>query len=189
MQTLSADTSPLLGGPLSGNRVYSIGLIATSPEAIAEFNTTHGASITIDDLVTDKKFQDQYYAPNVTFEPNKSVLARQEPSNASEYQKTISEYRSGNIVVNDHGLDWSANGTKWRYSTTGTAPNGLTNNTDYFVRFVNEDQLSIHTTKAEAQNNNNTSRVKINIALGTTTATTGQDFIKDTTYDLAFSGS
>jgi len=52
---INADTSPILGGPLSGNRVYSIGLIATSPEAIAEFNTTHGSSITIDDLVTDKK--------------------------------------------------------------------------------------------------------------------------------------
>ena len=185
---INADTSPILGGPLSGNRVYSIGLVATSPEAIAEFNTTHGSSITIDDLVTDKKFQDQYYAPNVTFEPNKSVLARQEPSNASEYQKTISEYRGGNLVINDHGLDWSANGTKWRYSTTGTPPSGLTNNTDYFIRFVNEDQVSIHATKEEAQNNNDTSRQAISIALGVTTSPNGQDFIKDTTYDDSLYG-
>jgi len=185
---INADTSPILGGPLSGNRVYSIGLIATSPEAIAEFNTTHGSSITIDDLVTDKKFQDQYYAPNVTFEPNKSVLARQEPSNASEYQKTISEYRGGNLVINDHGLDWSANGTKWRYSTTGTPPGGLTNNTDYFIRFVNEDQVSIHATKEEAQNNNDTSRQAVSIALGVTTQPNGQDFIKDITYDESLYG-
>ena len=185
---INADTSPILGGPLSGNRVYSIGLVATSPEAISEFNTTHGTSITIDDLVTDKKFQDQYYAPNVTFEPTKPVLARSEPSNASEYQKSISEYRNGNVVINDHGFDWSANGTKWRYSTTGTPPNGLTNNTDYYIRFINEDQISLHETKDEAQNNNDTSRQKVNIALGTTTPTNGQDFVKDTTYDDSLYG-
>ena len=185
---INADTSPILGGPLSGNRVYSIGLVATSPEAITEFNTTHGTSITIDDLVTDKKFQDQYYAPNITFEPNKSVLARNEPANADEYTKTVSEYRNGNIVINDHGFDWSVNGTLWRYSTTGTPPSGLTNNTDYYVRLVNEDQLSLHTTKSEAQNNNNTSRQKINVALGAVTQPTGQDLIKDKTYDDSLYG-
>ena len=70
---INADTSPILGGPLSGNQVYAIGKIATSPEAIAEFNTTHGSAITINDIVTDKKFQDQFYAPNTTFEPTKPV--------------------------------------------------------------------------------------------------------------------
>jgi hypothetical protein len=185
---INADTSPILGGPLSGNRVYSIGLIATSPEAIAEFNTTHGTSITVDDLVTDKKFQDQYYAPNITFEPNKPVYARTEPANAGSYTKSINEYRSGNIVISDHGFDWSANGTKWRYSTTGTPPAGLTNNTDYFIRFVNEDQISVHETKEDAQNNNDTLRPKVNIALGVTTFPTTVDQIKDTAYDDSLYG-
>ena len=62
MQILTQIQVPILGGSLSGNQVYAIGKIATSPEAIAEFNTTHGSAITINDLVTDKKFQDQYYA-------------------------------------------------------------------------------------------------------------------------------
>ena len=185
---INADTSPIFGGPVSGNQVYAIGKIATSPEAIAEFNTTHGSAITINDIVTDKKFQDQYYAPNTTFEPTKPVYARSEPANANEYTKTIAEYRSGNIVINDHGFDWSINGTKWKYSTTGTAPNGLTNSTDYYVRWVSEDQLSLHSTKAEAQNNNDTTRVKINIALGTQTSVTGTDIVKDTAYDDAYYG-
>ena len=185
---INADTSPILGGPLSGNQVYAIGKIATSPEAIAEFNTTHGSAITINDLVTDKKFQDQYYAPNTTFEPTKPVYARAEPANANEYTKTIAEYRAGNVVINNHGFDYSINGTKWRYSTTGSAPTGLSNNTDYFIRFVNEDQLSIHTTKSEAQNNNDTTRVRINIALGTQTSVSGTDIIKDTAYDDAYYG-
>jgi hypothetical protein len=185
---INADTSPIFGGPVSGNEVYAIGKIATSPQAIAEFNTTHGSAITINDIVTDKKFQDQYYAPNVTFEETKSVFARTEPVNASEYTRTIAEYRSGNLVITDHGYDWSINGTKWKYSTTGSAPNGLTNNTDYYVRWVNEDQLSLHATKAEAQNNDNVTRVNINIALGTQTSVTGLDVIKDTAYDDSYYG-
>ena len=185
---INADTSPILGGPLSGNRVYSIGLIATSPQAITEFNTTHGTAITINDLVTDKKFQDQYYAPNTTFEPTKPVYARNEPSNANEYTKSISEYRSGNVVINNHGFDWSSNGTKWKYTTTDTAPNGLTDNTDYYIRFVNEDQISLHTSKAEAQNNNDTTRLKVNINLGSTALPTGQDAVTDTAYDSALYG-
>ncbi len=185
---INADTSPILGGPLSGNQVYAIGKIATSPEAIAEFNTTHGSAITINDLVTDKKFQDQYYAPNVTFEPTKPVYAREEPANANEYTKTIAEYRAGNLVINNHGFDWSINGTKWKYSTTGTPPNGLSTNTDYYLRFVNEDQLSVHTSKAEAQDNNDTTRDRINIALGTQTSVSGIDIIQDTAYDSSYYG-
>ena len=185
---INADTSPIFGGPVSGNQVYAIGKIATSPAAIAEFNTTHGSSITIDDVVTDKKFQDQYYAPNTTFEPTKSVYARTEPINASEYTKTIAEYRSGNLVITDHGYDWSINGTKWKYSTTDTPPNGLTNNTDYYLRWATEDQLSVHTTKQEAQNNNDVTRVKVIIALGVTTSVTGTDIVKDTAYDDALYG-
>ena len=185
---INADTSPILGGPLSGNRVYSIGLIATSEQAITEFNTTHGTAITINDLVTDKKFQDQYYAPNTTFEPTKPVYARNEPTNANEYTKSISEYRSGNVVVNNHGFDYSINGTKWKYTTTDTAPTGLTDNTDYYIRFVNEDQISLHASKSEAQNNNDTTRVKVNIGLGSTLSPTGIDQIKDRAYDDALYG-
>ena len=185
---INADTSPIFGGPVSGNEVYAIGKIATSPQAIAEFNTTHGSAITINDIVTDKKFQDQYYAPNTTFEPTKPVYARTEPLNANEYTKTVAEYRAGNVVISNHGFDWSINGTKWKYSTTGTAPNGLVTNTDYYVRWVNEDQLSLHTTKTEAQNNNDTTRVKVNIALGTQTAITGVDIVRDTAYDDAYYG-
>ena len=185
---INADTSPIFGGPVSGNEVYAIGKIATSPQAIAEFNTTHGSAITINDIVTDKKFQDQYYAPNTTFEPTKPVYARTEPANANEYTKNIAEYRGGNIVITDHGFDWSINGTKWKYSTTGSAPSGISSNTDYYVRWVSEDQLSLHTSKAEAQNNNDTSRVKINIALGTQTSISGTDIIKDTAYDDTYYG-
>ncbi len=180
---INADTSPILGGPLSGNSVYSIGKIATSPAAIQEFNQTHASSITLDDLVVDKKFQDKHYAPHTITQETKSVYARTEPADDSEYTQTISEYRAGNVVISDHGFDNSFNGTKWKYTTTSTAPSQLENNTDYFIRFVNEDQISLHTTKAEAQNDDDLTRVKVNIGLGTTVSTTGTDIIKDQSYD------
>ena len=185
---INADTSPILGGPLSGNNVYAIGKIGTSTQSIAEFNSTHGSTITIDDIVVDKKFQDKNYAPHVLHQPTKPVLARPEPTDDTGYTKSVSEYRSGNLVINSHGLDNSINGAKWRYTTTGTAPNGLTNNTDYFIRFVSDSQISLHASKTEAQNDNDNTRVKVNIALGSTTAITGQDFIKDQSYDSALYG-
>ena len=182
---INADTAPVLGGPLNGSGFYPIGNINTSPAAIQEFNQTHASNITLDDIVVDKKFQDQHYAPHVVRQENKSVYARTEPTNDTEYTQSISEYRAGNIVVNNHGFDTSFNGTKWRYSTTDNPniPTGLTNNTDYFIRFVNDDQLSFHTTKAEAQNSDDATRVKVNIGLGSTITPTGQDFIKDQSYD------
>ena len=42
--------------------------------------------------------------------------------------------------------------------------------------------------KNEAQNNNDTTRVRINIALGTQTSVSGTDIIKDTAYDDAYYG-
>ena len=180
---INADTSPILGGPLSGNSVYSIGKIATSPAAIQEFNQTHASSITLDDLVVDKKFQDKNYAPHTVTQETKSVYARSEPTTDSEYTQAIAEYRNGNVVINNHGFDNSFNGTKWRYSTTGTAPGNLTNNTDYFIRFVNEDQLSLHSTKTESQNDDDLTRVKVNIGLGVVTSTNGTDLIKDQSYN------
>ena len=96
---------------------------------------------------------------------------------------------AGNVVINNHGFDTSSNGLKWRYSTTDTPPNGLTNNTDYFIRFVNEDQISFHTSKTEAQNNDDVTRTKVNIALGSTVTPTGQDIIKDTLYNEALFGT
>ena len=182
---INADTAPVLGGPLNGSGFYPIGNINTSPAAIQEFNQTHAANITLDDIVVDKKFQDQHYAPHVVKQETKSVYARTEPATDGEYTQSISEYRAGNIVVNNHGFDTSFNGTKWRYSTTdvATIPTGLTNNTDYFIRFVNDDQLSFHTTKTEAQNSDDATRVKVNIGLGSTITPTGQDFIKDQSYN------
>ena len=180
---INADTTPIFGGPVSGNRVYPIGLINTSAAAISEFNTTHGETITIDDLVLDKKYIDANYAPNIITQTTKSVLARNEPANATEYTKTITEYRNGGAVITGHGLDFSTNGAPFKFLSTDTPPTGLTNNTTYYVRVVDTNNITLHDSVSEAQNNDDTSRVKVNINLGTTVTPAGTDTLIDGEYN------
>ena len=135
---VSADTAPVLGGHLSGNIVYSIGQIATDDTAVSQFNTTHGTQITQDDLVIDKKFGDQHYGVNGLFE-SRADFVRSEPANATEYTKTITEYRNGNVEVIAHGLNSGANGSPFQYKATDAVPTNLVADTIYYIRFVDEN--------------------------------------------------
>jgi hypothetical protein len=184
---VSADTAPVLGGHLSGNIVYGIGQIATDETAVSQFNTTHGTTITQDDLVIDKKFADQHYGVNGLFE-ERAGYVRSEPANGSEYTKTITEYRNGNVEVIGHGLNSGANGSPFKYTATDTVPTNLVADTIYYVRFVDEDFLSLHPTKEEAQNNDDTTRVKVNINNGDTIVPIGTDSIVDNEYDTELLG-
>jgi len=184
---VSADTAPVLGGHLSGNVVYGIGQIATDSTAVSQFNTTHGTQITQDDLVIDKKFSDQHYGVNGLFE-DRADFVRAEPTDGSEYTKTITEYRSGNIEVIGHGLNSGANGSPFQYKATDTVPTNLIADTIYYIRVVNENFVSLHTSKAEAQNNDNTTRVKVNINNGDTVVPVGTDTIVDNEYDSTLLG-
>ena len=184
---VSADTSPVLGGHLSGNIVYGIGQIATDEDAVSAFNTTHGTTITQDDLVIDKKFADQHYGVNGLYE-NRSDFKRAEPADATEYSKTISEYRNGNLKITGHGLNSGANGTEWKYTSTGTVPTNLVSGTNYFVRVVDSDTLSLHSTKDEAQNNDDATRQKVNIGVGETVVPDAVDSLDDQSYDNTLFG-
>ena len=184
---VSADTSPILGGPLSGNAIYPIGNIATDEDAVADFNTTHGTQITQDDLVIDKKFADQAYAPNALY-ADRSVIARDEPADATQYTLSIQTYRNGNLEIPDHGFNSGFNGSEWIYNATSSTPANLTVGDTYYLRVVNQDQLSLHATKEEAQNNDNLTRVKVNINNGDTVVPVGTDTIVDNDYDTDLAG-
>ena len=184
---VSADTAPVLGGHLSGNIVYSIGQIATDETAVSQFNTTHGTQITQDDLVIDKKFGDQHYGVNGLFE-SRADFVRSEPANATEYTKTITEYRNGNLEVIGHGLNSGANGSPFQYKATDAVPTNLVADTIYYIRFVDENFLSLHTTKEQAQNNDSVTRVKVNINNGDTVTPVGTDTIVDNEYDSTLLG-
>ena len=180
---INADTSP---NPRWAIQVVTgftpIGLIATS-QAITEFNTFM-VLLFINDLVQIKSSKIAILCSNTTFESQSPFTLEMNLVTQMNILSPISEYRSGNVVINNHGFDWSSNGTKWKYTTTDTAPNGLTDNTDYYIPFVNEDLISLHTSKAEAQNNNDTTRLKVNINLGPNSITNRFKMLSpDTAYD------
>jgi len=174
-----ADTSPTAGGPvdLAG---FGIGRAAVSSTAVSDFNATHGASITIDDLVITKGYADQrYIKAGGGSGVSGQIRVREEPVDATQYTKTIGSYTAGNVVITAHGYDTSVNGLEITYETTGSAATGLVDGNNYFLRFVNENQLSLHSTEAGAVNNTG----KITVSGGT-----GVQTITDAAYDSSLQG-
>ncbi len=107
---INTDTAPDLGGPINAN-TYAIGNVGISQTAVDDFNSTHGTSITEDDLVIDKGYADRRYLRSsgvggVAGE----VRIRTEPADATEYTKTISAYASGNLNIPTHGFTTTSNG-------------------------------------------------------------------------------
>ncbi len=178
------DLSPTLGGPLNANGL-PIGNAVVSAQAAIDFNNSHGTSITIDSLVITKGYADQRYIKlgGGASGTSGQIRVRSEPADASAYTKTISSYTTGNAVVTAHGYDTSVNGLEVTYNSTGTAASGLINGQNYYIRFVNANQLSFHSSFAQATNNDDATRVKITVAGGT-----GVQTFTDAAYDPTLAG-
>jgi hypothetical protein len=84
---------------------------------------------------------------------------------------TISSYDSGNAVLPAHGFYISSNGIAFIYNSTGTAATGLVNGNTYYLRYVNANQMSIHSSYAQATNDDDSTRIKITALNGTGTQT------------------
>ena len=179
---VQSDTSPELGGPLKGNS-FGIGGVAITQTAVNDFNTTHGANITLDDLVITKGYADQRYIQTGSGGVAGEVRVREEPANATEYTKQISTYASGNLNIPTHGYTVASNGLPFVYSSTGTDANNLTSGNTYYIRFVDANTISLHPSEAEAQNDNDATRVKVSASGGSGTQT-----IRDAAYDSTLSG-
>ena len=179
---VQSDTSPELGGPLKGNS-FGIGGVAVTQTAVNDFNTTHGANITLDDLVITKGYADQRYIQTGSGGVAGEVRVRNEPANATEYTKQISTYASGNLNIPTHGYTVASNGLPFVYNSTGTDANNLTSGNTYYIRFVDANTISLHPSEAEAQNDNDATRVKVSASGGSGTQT-----IRDAAYDSALSG-
>jgi len=179
---VQSDTSPELGGPLKGNS-FGIGGVAINQTAVNDFNTTHGANITLDDLVITKGYADQRYIQTGSGGVAGEVRVRNEPANATEYTKQISTYASGNLNIPTHGYTVASNGLPFVYNSTGTDANNLTSGNTYYIRFVDANTISLHPSEAEAQNDNDATRVKVSASGGSGTQT-----IRDAAYNSALSG-
>lgn len=178
------DLTPELGGPLNANG-YGVGNADVSAQAVTDFNSTHGTSITIDDLLITKGYADQRYLKlgGGSSGTAGQIRVRDEPADATEYTITITGYSAGNAVIPSHGFDTSANGIAYIYNSTGAAATGLTNGVTYYLRYVNDNQMSFHPSFVEATNDNDGTRIKITVSGGTGTQT-----ITDAAYDDTLAG-
>ena len=179
---ISSDLQPQLGGMLDGTGNYTLGNIAPINDASAtEFNTTHSTQIQVHDLVTDKKYNDVSYQKRFT-----ANRMRSEPVDGSEYTLTIGSFINNNLIVAGHGFDHNVNGTPFKYQVSGgSAAPELTNNTVYYVRFVNANQLSIHPSAADAIANTN----KISANQGASGNPGGTHELVDDDYNSALYGT
>ncbi len=181
--SVASDTAPGLGGPLDANS-FAIANVGINQNAVNDFNTTHGTNITLDDVVITKGYADlNYLASSGGTGTLGEIRVRSEPANATDYTKTITQFANGDVNIPSHGFSSASNGLAFKYTTTGTAATNLTDNTVYFIRFVDSNHISLHATKSEATNNNDATRVKITVSGGS-----GTQSLIDNEYDSSLDG-
>jgi hypothetical protein len=186
-QNISADTSPVLGGPLNGSSFAIANIAAPSENAVAQYNALHQPQtpITQDSLVITKGYADKRYIKQTGGGAAAGqIRIREEPLNASSYTKTIASYTGGNIVVTAHGYDSGSDGIAFKYATTGTSASNLTPGTTYYLKYVDANQLGVYSTLAGAQEGNPTYR----ISAGSTSQGSGTQTLTDAFYDSTLSG-
>ncbi len=189
---VSSDPSPSLGGHLDGQNAQAIARLATPTESVVTaFNTLHNlvgsTAVTADDFVLKRRDLDYRYSQRALNGAGQPMKARNEPI-AANYVYTITTIEStaalGNslIRVNSHGLNPASDGLKVKYKTTGTTATGLVNNTDYYLRYQDDNHFTLHPSVTEAQNNTN----RVNITDGTGS---GVQTLTDTNYDELLQGN
>jgi hypothetical protein len=183
---ISSDTIPSLGGPLNAAN-QGIANPNISSAAVTALNASHGTSFTLDDLVITKGYSDSRYLRSAGG-PGSSgqIRARIEPGNATAYTFTIESFSGGDIIATAHGFEGSSNGIAYRYNSTGTDATGLSSGTVYYLRYVSANQLSLHTSELEAQNNDDGTRVKISVPGG---SGSGTQTMFDAAYDSILAGN
>lgn len=68
----------------------------------------------------------------------------------AEFDKIISSYKNGNIEILNHELTSSSNGDEFLFKSSDEQFENLTVGTRYYIRYVNENELSIYPTQADA---------------------------------------
>ena len=185
---MSDDLTPTLGGPLLANNL-PIANVSVTDAAAQQFATSHGDNtITIDDLVINKGYADSRYLINDAT-GNSPVRINDEPASVSQYTLTINRYLNNNVEVLNHGFDSSINGTAYKFNAEDTDPSGLTTNTVYYIRRVDENNFTLHTDATTAASQNldiaNTSKVAVS---GTIDAADTHTLV-DNTYDATLAGN
>ena len=176
---ISTDPAPTLGGPLNSG-TQPIANISPVGEGAAElYNAVYGTNISVDDLVIDKKFADANY--QVRQSRGSGLRVGDEPPDDSLYIITIDNFTLGNCNSPGHGLDQQSTGATFRFNTTvpNDPPTNIVDGQIAYLRVVDEDTFSLHTTEDGAVFN--TDKIILDGGSGVHTVT-------DTAYDPTLEG-
>ena len=185
---MSDDLTPTLGGPLSANG-NPIAKVEVSESAAARYGSSHGdATVTINDLVINKGYADNRYIINDTTGTT-PVRVADEPATVTQYTLTVNRYLNNNIEVLSHGYDSSINGTAFKFNAEDTDPSGLVTNTVYFIRRVDANNFTFHTSAVTAQSENQDTANTTKVAVSGVIAATDVHTLVDNTYDSTLTGN
>ena len=185
---MSDDLTPTLGGPLLANN-NPIAKVAVTDSAAAQFATSHGDNtITIDDLVINKGYADSRYLINDATGTS-PVRISDEPATVTQYTLTINRYLNNNIEVLNHGYDSSINGTAYKFNAEDTDPSGLSTDTVYYIRRVDDNNFTLHTTSSSAADSNLDVANATKVAVSGTIAADDTHTLIDNTYDATLAGN
>jgi len=144
---VSNDPIPTLGGPLDA-ATQPIANVAVTQAAIDTFNSVHGTSYTVQDLVIDKAYADSNYQTKDV--AGGGLRLGDEPTTITQYTLTVGSLNLGNITTTAHGLENSYTGAAFKFNSAGTDPSNVVSGTTYFVRIRDVNTISLHTTSAGA---------------------------------------
>ena len=193
--SVDSDKNPKLGGIL--NMQENIAVSTADPADwstlvgnLNQRDVNPNAQATVDNVLITKGYADTNYLKASGSGTGAQLRVRTEDEiSVEDYTFTIDSISNNNFVINDryeggiliqgngHGLDSAANGAEFIYQTTGNsaldgAGEELTDTTIYpetrfFIRVVNDTQLSIHPTQVDATSGTN----KVSVSGGTGTQT------------------
>ena len=185
---MSDDLTPTLGGPLLAND-KPIAKVAVTDAAAQQYATSHGDNtVTIDDLVISKGYADSRYLINDTTGTS-PVRINDEPATVTQYTLTINRYLNNNIEVLNHGYDSSINGTAYKFNAEDTDPSGLVTGTVYYIRRVDANNFTLHTTSASAADQNLDVANATKVAVSGTIDAADTHTLVDNTYDATLAGN
>ena len=180
---LADDQSPSLGGSLYANNKGIAGVAITN-EAAADFLTDHGVSVTIDDLVITKGYADRRYITS-----GLPIRIADEPTTNTQYTFTINRYVSNQVEVLSHGYDSGINGTAYKFNAEDTDPTGLVTGSTYYIRFVDENNFSLHTTEDGAASEDDAEALATQVLVSGSIAIDDLHTLTDAAYDSTLAGN
>ena len=180
---LADDTSPSLGASLYANNKGIAGVSITQ-QAADDFLTDHGVTVSIDDLVITKGYGDRRYITS-----GLPIRIADEPAGVSQYTLNINRYQNNNVEVLNHGFDSGINGTAYIFRAEDTDPANATSNTTYYIRYVDDNNFTLHSTEVGAASEDPAVALATKILISGTIAPGDSHTLTDASYDSNLAGN